>query len=240
MLINNNSNLNFTSLRNPIKSFDVKTHKEVLHFSEINYNHSPKNSFYNKLAEFFLDNFANTSSHPFWLNCRKPTLNVEIYNDFLKRMAKKYKLAVNNPDTTILLAKDKSKNIVAAIFTRTLRESEKVRDWETLYIDSIAVAPEFRHSKLGKLMLNKVIDSSKNRFTDAFLVAYRESQPFYEQMGFNSLNHYNKESERFVIEEMAKERIDYPEYAEFMTKKLQNTGDFDWLDRIRFRNFYKD
>lgn len=240
MIINNYSNLNFTSLRNPIKPFDVKTSNGVLHFSEINYKHLPKNSFYKKLGMFFLENFANTSSHPFWAKCRKPTLDEAVYNDYIKGMAKRYKSSINNPYTTIMLAKDKSKNIVAAIFARPLRETSKIKDSETLYVDSIAVNPEYRGANVGAELLNRVINSSKERFTDVFLEAYKESQPFYEKLGFRALNPYGKESERFLIEELAKERKDYPQFAEFMTKKLQYTGQFDWLDRIKFRNIPKN
>jgi|InofroStandDraft_1065614.scaffolds.fasta_scaffold00015_5 ribosomal protein S18 acetylase RimI-like enzyme len=243
MIINNNQsryNNTFTSLRIPVKSFDVKTSGEVLHFSEVNYKHIPKNSFYKKLAEFFLENFANTSGHPFWTKCRKPTLDEAVYNDYIKGMAKNYKSSINNPYTTIMLAKNKSKKIVAAIFARPLRETSKIKDSGTLYVDSIAVAPEYRGSNIGYELLNRLMNTSKKRFTDVFLVAYKESQPFYEKLGFRPMSLYRNDSERFVIEEMAKERKDYPQFAEFMTKFIYEKGCFDWCSRINFRNIPKD
>lgn len=242
MEINNQLGYNnsFTSLRIPVKSFDVKTSNGRLHFSEVNYKHLPKNSFYKKLAEFFLCNFANTSSHPFWAQCRKPTLDEEVYNNYISGMVKKYKSSINNPDTTIMLAKDKAKNIVAAIFARPLRETSKIKDSDTLYIDSIAVAPEYRGFNVGYELLNRLIEKSRKRFTDVFLVSYKETQPFYEKLGFRPMSLYKNDSERFVIEEMAKERIDYPQFAEFMTKFIHDKGCFDWCSRIQFRNIPKD
>lgn len=242
MLINDQPiyNNTFTSLRIPIKPFDVKTSNGVLHFSEVNYKHLPKNNFYKRLAEFFLDNFANTSGHPFWTKCRKPTIDEEVYNEYITDMVKKYKSSIHNSNTTIMLAKDKAKNIVAAIFARPLHETAKIKDSGTLYIDSIAVAPEYRGANVGYELLSRLIEKSKDQFTDVFLVAYKESQPFYEKLGFRPMNLYRNDSERFVIEEMAKERKDYPQFAEFMTKFIYEKGCFDWCSRINFRNIPKN
>ncbi len=240
MRIDNQKNtVQFSSYYNPIKPFDIKTSAGLLHFSEVNYKHPPKNTFYRKLAEFFLDNFANTSSHPFWEKCRKPLVDTSVYDEYINYDIETYKKAIKNKNTTILLAKDSSKNIVAAIFAKILRESPTVRDYQTLYVDSIAVSPKYRGNNVGESILNKVLESSKKRFSDVFLVSYKESIPFYKKQGFKSLI-YSNPNHQYVIEEMAKERADYPEYADFMYKSLNNTEQIPWYLRIQRRNIPKD
>ncbi|MDE6138436.1 MAG: GNAT family N-acetyltransferase, partial [Candidatus Gastranaerophilales bacterium] len=103
-----------------------------------------------------------------------------------------------------------------------------------------AVAPEYRGFNVGYELLNRLIEKSRKRFTDVFLVSYKETQPFYEKLGFRPMSLYKNDSERFVIEEMAKERIDYPQFAEFMTKFIHDKDCFDWCSRIQFRNIPKD
>ncbi len=230
------NNISFSSYNNPIKSFDMKTPKGIVHFAEINYKHPPSNSFYNKLAHFILDNFANTSSHPFWASCRKPTLNKEIYDDYIRSNIHSYKTALNGKDTTILVGRDKSKNIVAALFSKPLRENSKLRDRDVLYIDSIAVDSGYRANGLGAAMLNKVTEASKNRFTDMFLVAYKEAVPFYKALNFKPLAWYSNPHQRYFIAEMAKERIDYPLYAEFFEKPLEKFDPIKWYKRVERRN----
>ncbi len=224
---------------NSIRSFDVKTKAGVLHFCEINYKHPPKNAFYKKLASFFLDNFANTSAHPFWEKFRKPFLDKQVYNDYIDIDVRNYKKALYNKNTTILLAKDAEKNIVAAMFARPLKETQTVRDSQTLYIDSIAVAPKYRGNNVGARILEKVLLSAQKRFTDAFLVSYKESVPFYEKLGFKHLR-WSNPKHQYVIYEMAKERQDYPDYAEFMYKKLNNSEFIPWYSRIQRRNIPKE
>ena len=67
---NNNNNIYFSSLRCPIKPFKIKTQKGFLYCSEIDYKKNYDDDFYKNIGEFYLDIFANTSSHPFWKKCR--------------------------------------------------------------------------------------------------------------------------------------------------------------------------
>lgn len=239
MQINSNNSISFSSYKNPIKSFDVRTNRGVLRFREINYQHLPKDSFYKKLAAFFLDNFANTSAHPFWEKCRIPTIDYDVYNDYIKYDVKTYKTALKNKKTTILLAKDRSNEIVAALFSTPLNLNKTVKDSKTLYVDSIAVSPKYRGNNVGSIILQKLFEASRKDFSDVFLVSYKESVSFYERIGFKPLN-WNNMHHQFVISEMAKERLDYPMYANFLTKKLNDTEPIPWFVRIQRRNIPKD
>ena len=77
--------------------------------------------------------------------------------------------------------------------------------------------------------MNKVINSSKYRFEDSFLVAYNESVPFYKRMGFKITAGTPQNSK--TIKEVASERIDYPEYAQFMEKSLSDNPAQEWYKR---------
>ena len=235
---NYNTRPSFTSYNNPIKSFDLYTPKGKLHFYEINSRHQPNNGFCRKLAEFFIEIFANTSSHPYWGTITN-TKGVA-FIDRVADEAKRIKKVMRSKDSTVLLAKDKAKNIVAAIFSKSLNESPLVKDSDTLYIDAIAVNPEYRGSSIGKIMMTKVLESSARRFSDAFLVSYRESVPFYKKLGFQALDYYKNPNSQFLISEMAKERLDYPEYAEFMELPLLKPCYMDWCSRIERRSMMKE
>ncbi len=67
---------------------------------------------------------------------------------------------------------------------------------------------------MAQKLVDSVIDSSKGRYDDTFLVAYNESVPFYEKQGFSDIK------DKEFITNLAEERIDYPRYASFLSKKL--------------------
>lgn len=223
-----NPTVSYTSRNYPIKPFKIKTDKGVLTCKEIDYDKEYGNSFYRNIGEFFLDNFANTSSHPFWKKCRKPTLNLEIYRDYIRDNVIEYRGMVKNPDTTFLLGRNEWGKIKAAIYTRPL-EIGKAKEPETLYIDSLAVNKRYRGHHIGKKFMTKVINSSKDRFKDSFLVAYNESVPFYKKLGYKITEDAPEDSR--TLAKVALERIDYPEYAQFMEKTLSKNPSKKWYQR---------
>ena len=203
-----------------------------MYCSEIDYKKSHTDKFYKEIGKFFLDIFANTSSHPFWKKCRKSSLDRGVYDDYISSSVESYKKYFAQPDTTVLLLKDKKKHLVGALYTRSLDLSKVLKDGDTLYIDSLAVKTSYRGKNIGKKLLKSVLKSSKDKFSDAFLVAYKEATPFYEKLGFNKMNKNNSSCE-FAISELAKERIDYPEYADFMEIKLDKKLPEEWFVRIK-------
>jgi ribosomal protein S18 acetylase RimI-like enzyme len=238
MQVSKSNNLTFTSFANPIKPYKLKTEWGYVDVREINYIHRPDKAFLKKLASFFLDNFAQTSNHPYLQVFRGPNRNSAIYDSYIKNEAKYMNNALNSKDTTILVAKDKSKNIVGAIYAKKLHEGQKVVDCNTLYVDSLAVDSKYRGQGLGASILKSVLESSKNRFTDAFLTAYREAIPFYYKLGFKSLG-YKKPDEYFVITEMSKNTDEYPIFVDYLTTKLNKKSVEDWCSRIVKRNHSK-
>ena len=232
MQINSNYNSTSFSSRNcPVKPFTIKTPKGTLSCSELDCSKVYKSGFYQKFARYFLDIFANTSSHPFWIKCRKPTLEQAVYDDYVKSTVREYKKYFKNPDTTVLLAKDKENRIVGAVYSRSLDLDKPLVDKDTLYIDGLAVSPEYRGQNVGKTLLEKVLKASKDRFSDVFLVAYKESAEFYKKLDFHRMDEYDS-SQKFAIKKLADLRIDYPDYADFMHKKLGKNLSDEWYKRI--------
>jgi predicted N-acetyltransferase YhbS len=235
MQISKTNNLTFTSYSNPIKPFNIKTGLGTVSVHEVNYKHQPDNSFLRKLAAFFLDNFAQTSSHPYWKEYRKPHQNQFKYDSYIEDEIKHIKNALNSKDTTILVAKDKEKNIIGAIYTKKLHEGKHVVDSNTLYVDSLAVDKKYRGNEIGANLLKSVLYTSRKRFSDAFLIAYREAIPFYYKLGFKSLG-FKKPQEHYVISELAKNSDDYPAFVDYLTLKLNNRIPVDWCSRVVRRN----
>lgn len=233
MQINSDKNyIHFSSLRCPIKPFRIKTSKGYLYCTEIDYKKNYPDKFYKKIGKFFLDNFANTSSHPFWKKCRKPNLNKEIYNDYVNSSIESYKQYFRNPDSTVLLVKNSKQQLVGTLYSRPLELSKTLTDKDTLYIDSLAIKQKYRGNDVGKKVLNKILNASKDRFGEVFLVAYKESARFYEKLRFIKMSK-NDPSQTFAISELAKERIDYPDYVDFMQMNLKKQLPDRWYNRIK-------
>lgn len=227
----NNNKVSFSSYYNRIKPFKVQTSNGVVQFSEINYKHRPKISFFKKLTAFFVDNFAKTSSDPEWVRCRPESNDPDMYKNVIAELTKFYQVSSKNKHSTILVGRDSENNIVSAIYAGPLREGPTVKDSKVLFIDSIAVDPKYRGSNIGSVILNKVMESSKKGFTDVFLVAFREALPFYKKMGFKPVVPRTS-SQEFVVSALAYERPDYPEYVEFVTKPLNRSESLNWFSRI--------
>ena len=225
-----NNSISYTSRNCPIKPFQIRTNKGVLYCREVDYNknYGNRNRFFNKIGTFFLDIFANTSAHPFWKKCRKPTLEKSVYENYIKENAQEYSRMIKSPDTTFILCKNRWGILKAAIYTRAFSIAE-FKEPNTLYIDSLAVDKSYRGNHIGKKLLNKVINSSKGRFDDVFLVAYKESAPFYKKLGFTNTEASISKSK--TMKRLAKERIDYPDYAEFLEKSISDNSTEKWYQR---------
>jgi len=233
MQINNIQNSpSFSSLRCPVKPFTIQTSKGTLYCSEIDYTKVYKTSFYKKLGQFFLDIFANTSSHPFWEKCRKPTIDKDVYDDYINSSISDYRKFFSDPDTTLIFAKDKRNRLIGAIYTRKLYLDHKIKDEDTLYIDGLAVNPKYRNFNVGRTLLEKVLNTSKERFSQTFLVAYKESSKFYEKLGFEYMDPKSN-AQKFAIKKLSHIRIDYPKYADFMQKDLCKKLPNHWYERIK-------
>lgn len=209
----------FTSLNNPVKAFKIKTQNDVITFKEVNYKKPPKDKLLGKVAEFFIENFANQSSNPDWRFCKKGTkdFSYEIFNYFKDNiLVNNYKKLLKNPDTTLIIGRNKKNRMSAVLLAEPLNLTSKIKDNNTLYIDSIAIQPELRGKHIGQTLINEVEQATQDRFKKSFLVAYKESVPFYKKQGYKHVI-----NPRFILN-LRKERDDYPRYVAFMEKKYPN------------------
>lgn len=210
----------FTSRINPIKPFTIHTGKEVLNVAEVSLDEINSNGFIKKLTTFFSDNFASSSDDPGWKIFIDPE-KLAIRKSMLKSLCTEYRAKLLGDDDyiTLLVAKDKNNNIQGACFAYGFEDVPGCKD-SVYYIDSLCVNPKYRGAKIGKTLLDKTIENVKDKFTDVFLTGAKKSMGFYNKMGFSELLPDNS-AQKDVIDYIAIDRYDYPNYISLMTKPIQ-------------------
>lgn len=216
MNIDKVSTLNFQSKAYPITPFIVNTKKGQLYFSEVTKNDLKDKNFLDTLTTFYCKNFGSLTNDPWWKQFLQKDKNSykEDFNHLLQYW--KYKINLKDPDMTLLIARDENNKIQGACLGYGFDELPEVSN-TVYYIDSIAVNPEYRGYDIGKILLNKTIDSAKNKFSEAFLIGERLALGFYKKLGFKALD-AKKQSNLINILEM--EHPDYPDYVDFVAKTL--------------------
>ena len=167
MKIQSITNTNFSSLKYPIKPFKLNTSKGCVSCCEIDYLKSIDSKNLKQLGEFFLDNFAASSSHPFWKLCQKKNkfFNKHVYNDYLRNdICKKIKNNLINPDSTIMIGKNNKNEIVAAIVTTPFEHKEN-----SLYIDMLAVSQKYSGNHIAEKFIEEVCKASMQEYQEMFL-----------------------------------------------------------------------
>ena len=130
---------------------------------------------------------------------------------------------------TLLLVKDKRNKIQGACLSYGYDKIPNTKD-TVCYIDSIAVSRAYRGFNIGKILIEKTMESAKNKFTDIFLAGEKQAHGFYKNLGFKSLS-AETEEEKKIMDYISKRRSDYPEYVELFTKSL-NESEKPWYERI--------
>lgn len=217
------STINFKSKANPIRPFVIKTPKGKLNISEVSVKDIRCDKFMENLTKFFCKNFATATDDPGWrIFIQSGSAN---YLSAIRNFKKYYlsKLKSNNEHLTLLLARDKNKKIQGACLSFPLEEIPGATQ-TTCYIDSIAVNPVYRNLNIGRLLLEKTLESAKNVFTDVFLTGDKSAAGFYSSLGFDVLNK-NDSFQNVIINYVSKRRFDYPDYIELFTKPLQENAE---------------
>lgn len=181
--INCNS-YSFGSKNCPIKPFKINTNNGVLFAKEIS-------------KKDLLDSGA------FSFECALESLPfMQIQRDILSKDTflignlyanfHKQTLAKKDGNSTILIAKDSNHKIKALFtiesFDEFARKENGFSDVRTGYIGECMIAPEFRRQGIGKILLDKILQTSKGYFSDIFLESSNESVGFYNKAGFEVLN----------------------------------------------------
>lgn len=211
---------NFTSRLKPVKVYKVKTSRGNLTFQEPSLAEIRNNAFLRKLTKFFCDNFASKTEEPGWLAYKNGD-NPHIKAAILESCFSQYKSKLLNPkgDLTLLVAKDRFNNIRGACLAFGYDDVPNAEK-SVYYIDSLAVNPRFRGHNIGKVLLNKTIQSVQNKFSDVFLVGENMALGFYKKLGFEHLNS-GVSAQKTVIDFIAQDKFSYPKYVSFLTKPLK-------------------
>ena len=224
-----NSFTNFQSKAYPVQPFIIKTKHGRLKVSEVTGKDLKRENFILNLTKFFCKNFASGTEDPNWkIFLNKKNIN---YQTALRDFMNYYNAKVKNNDEnmTLLIAKDKRNKIQGACLSYGYDKIPDAKE-TTCYIDSIAVNPTYRGFNLGKILIEKTLESAKNKFTDAFLTGDRSAYKFYTNLGFSPLK-IDDERQLGIINYLSRRRSDYPRYVELFTRPLQDSEE-RWYNKI--------
>ena len=224
----------FGSQNNPVSKFQIKTDKGTLYVKEFTYKDARYDTKMYEMAKFFTDNFVYNTNDPSLTQYKKPE-NFEKYLNMLDKITKYYKemFLEDDGNLTALEARNAIGELCGAVITQTFNDTHSgLSDNRTCYVDSVAVKKQYRHNHVGRILMEKAINCSKDVYTDVFLASNNLAVPFQLKNGYRIMN-YNNPSEKAVIDEINKFRGDYPDYITFMDKKLDNSAENNpWYERV--------
>ncbi len=229
MDIHTNSYNSFKSKNFPIQPFAIKTKRGKLRVCEVSGKDLKQERFILNLTKLFCKNFASATNDPNWRKFTNP--KTFDFNKTLENFVKYYRSKIVKADEnmTLLLVKDKRNKIQGACLSYGCDSVPDTKEI-TYYIDSIAVNPAYRGFNVGKMLIEKTLESARNKFTDAFLAGDKTAKKFYESLGFETLN-INNHSQKQIIDYVSRRRNDIPDYVELYTKPLQKDKP-RWYDDI--------
>lgn len=177
----NRKTVNFGSKNSPIDSFIINTQKESLFVEELK--KVDEANAVNFKTDFYIDNF------PSWAEAFP---NKEsIFNLFKKTNDR----ALNKPDgnTTILVAKN-AKNKIVALFS--LEQFDDFYDTRVGYIRDCLINKEYKSQGIGKILIERILQTAKGYFTDVYLESEQEVSGFYSKIGFDRLDSLNNATKK--------------------------------------------
>ena len=212
--------INFGSRNNPVKPFNIETQKGNLQIREA----MPTD--YKKVVEFEtkidIESFKACSvlKHDAIARNEVEKVNLAFY---LKYMNPKF-----NANSTLLIAEDKNKNILASFSMLPLDSCDGLTDYKTGLVNTCMVDSRYRGTGVGNKIFSKLTSTAKGEFTDLVVHSYIESIGFYKKAGFLFLNKNNSE-QKSILNIIKKKRID-ANWIEVMHKSLE--GNSRWWKRI--------
>ncbi len=229
-----NRAVTFGSQNNPVPKFRIKTENGTLFVKEFTQKDARYDTKIYELSKFFTDNFIYNTNDPSLTQYKNPE-NFEKYLDMLDRITKYYKKMFIEDDgnLTALEARNAIGELCGAVVTQTFKDDfSGLRDSKTCYVDSLAVRKKYRHNHVGRILMEKAINCSKDVYTDVFLASDNLAVPFQLKNGYRIMD-YNNPAEKEVIDQINKFRGDYPDYITFMDKKLTESDEHTpWYQRV--------
>lgn len=202
----------------------MKTDIGRLHFQELEADYFSDIRRAESLNRFFIDNFISNTDEPYMLNLKKPE-NIDQYNHDINWHTKKFlgKLRNDDGNMTVLGGFDKKNHLQVSLISHTLNSN--VYDRKTCILNGIAVNPDYRKKNIGKVLIEKLTETSKETFSDLFLAAENKAVGFYKTLGFIELD--KKNCAQFYIIKSLKDNFDM-KYTTFMSKPLDETAMRFW------------
>ncbi len=229
-----NSAVTFGSQNNPVSKFQIKTDNGTLYVKEFTIKDAMYDSKMYEMAKFFTDNFIYNTNDPSLTQYKNPE-NFEKYLNMLDKITRYYKdmFIEDDGNLTALQARNAIGELCGAVITQTFNDSHSgLSDDKTCYVDSLAVKKKYRHNHVGRILMDKAINCSKDVYTDVFLASDNLAVPFQVKNGYRVMD-YNNPDEKEVIDQINKFRGDYPDYITFMDKKITKDKEHKpWYQRI--------
>ena len=174
----------FGSLNRPVESFSIFTRKGELRVTELNRRNMTFDKLF-KTAVLFNRNFNDALGERELNPTKGATRVANLYKRFFKN---------DDGNTTLLVARNKKGGIKAAVL------SYRSADGESLYVDSIATDRDYRGCGIGKILLDKVIETGEGIFGKVMLFAYKSAYGFYLKDGFSLTPRAGEKSVKLQLE----------------------------------------
>lgn len=212
----NNLNRSFTSKNNPIKPYNVKTRYGTIHFQEVNYSRPIKRSNLEKISVFVTDNLHDSFKTPLEQQLKKDSyfFDKNLYRQWINLSIEDLQKALLNPDTTLLIGTDENNKICAVLHSKPLELSDKLKDDETIYVDTCSVDRKYQGMGIGKILIEKLKETSSSSFKKMALVSVEEAKFFYRKLGFKRVK------DPIQRQEFEKVRYKYLNGAEFLNMQI--------------------
>lgn len=216
-----NNKTTFGSKNCPIKPFSIETKHGPLYIAEI----TKKDQW--KDASFTINNVI-TSIPPYKYN---PHLNFidRLCGIINTKYGKSDRLRKKDGNSTILIAKDKEGKTRGTLTLESLKpiydsKFEK-HNLEIGFVRDFFIDSKYRNQGIGSIMLNSILETAQNQFSDVLLIANNDAISLYKRNGFETVDD-SKYAIRKIIYEAAEGEL---EYSTAMSKSIDSKN--SWVER---------
>lgn len=218
-----NRSVSFGSKNCPIEPFTVNTKNGPIFVAEQSIQDS-------RAAAVFSTN-CGIEAFPYW---RQILSTKEKISEQVDCFQFTHYRCLNKKDgnSTILIGKD-SQNKIRALFSMQSFENihginTALSDRKTGYIEECMIDSKYRSLGLGKILLEKLMETTKGHFTDVMLLSEDKASVFYKRNGFSDINLENSIIKKFSDCIFANQFVE--EHSTILTKSLDSSH--PWWKRI--------
>lgn len=215
--------LTFCSRNHPIEPFIVQTKKGPIFMEELSEIDKYKAAAFSFRYE--LETFPIAAKNLKGISDKKG--KIQYFEKIHSRILEK-----EDGNSTILIGKNSKKRVVALVsmhsFDEFARLEEEFLDLKTGYVEECILDAKYRGEGVGTTILNKILETADNHFTDIFLEANNKAVNFYTRAGFERFNVFLPIRKK-IYDYILKNRGDR-NLITLMTKTLDYSN--PWWERI--------